>query len=214
MTIHKARNCYKKLMELNFGFRITLDRGTPFAFRSQEEAMRKLITGLATLSALAAGLTMIGSRAEAAAIPSPGGLRAAIDTIALTETVQLYVFGGRRYCWYDDGWQGPGWYWCGYRWREGIGWGGGYGWHGWRGGHRGERGVIERRGGERGVIERRGGERGVIERRGGERGGMQGGSQVGGQKSGGDGKGGGGKGDGGRVTAEISDASLIGRSGS
>ena len=98
-------------MELNFGFRVTFDRGTPFAFRSQEEAMRKFVTGLATLSALAVGLTMIGSRAEAAAIPAPGGLRAAIDTIALTETVQIYVFGGRRYCWYDDGWQGEGWYW-------------------------------------------------------------------------------------------------------
>ena len=71
--------------------------------------MRKFITGLATLTALAAGLPMIGSRAEAAAIPA-AGLRAAIDTFALTETVQLYVWGGRRYCWYDDGWQGPGWY--------------------------------------------------------------------------------------------------------
>ena len=145
--------------------------------------MRKFITGLATLSALA-GLTMIGSRAEAAAIPAPGALRAAIDTIALTETVQIYVFGGRRYCWYDDGWQGEGWYWCGYRWNRGYGWGGGYGWHGWSGGHRG--GAAVGRGG-------RGGGRAVV------RGGGGGGRAVvrGGGKGGG-GHGGGGKGGGGK----------------
>lgn len=44
---------------------------------------------------------------------------------------QLYVWGGHNYCWYGEGWRGPGWYWCGYRLRRGYGWGGGYGWHGW-----------------------------------------------------------------------------------
>jgi hypothetical protein len=53
------------------------------------------------------------------------------------ENVQLYVYGGRNYCWYDAGWEGPGWYWCGYAWRGGYGWGGLYGWNGWRGGHPG-----------------------------------------------------------------------------
>ena len=50
-----------------------------------------------------------------------------------------YIWGGRRYCWYYDGWRGPGWYWCGYRLREGFGWGGGWGWRGWhyRGDYRG-----------------------------------------------------------------------------
>src|SRR3569623_3206065 len=43
-----------------------------------------------------------------------------------------YYWGGRRYCWYFDGWRGPGLYWCGYGARYGYGWGGGYGWHGWR----------------------------------------------------------------------------------
>jgi hypothetical protein len=52
------------------------------------------------------------------------------------ETVQ-YIYGGRNYCWYDGGWDGPGYYWCGYAWRSGFGWGGGYGWQGWQGGHRG-----------------------------------------------------------------------------
>ncbi len=53
------------------------------------------------------------------------------------DSVQLFLFGGRHYCWYDAGWQGPGWYWCGYAWRGGYGWGGAYGWNGWHGGHPG-----------------------------------------------------------------------------
>ncbi|HZZ31714.1 MAG TPA: hypothetical protein VFE10_06935 [Phenylobacterium sp.] len=46
------------------------------------------------------------------------------------EAVQ-YFWGGRNYCWYFDGWHGPGWYWCGYRFRRGYGWGGPEGWRGW-----------------------------------------------------------------------------------
>lgn len=49
-----------------------------------------------------------------------------------------YIYGGRHYCWYDLGWRGPGFYWCGYGARRGYGWGGGVGWHGWsHGGYRG-----------------------------------------------------------------------------
>jgi hypothetical protein len=55
-----------------------------------------------------------------------------------------YLWGGRRYCWYGNAWNGPGWYRCGYAFRSGYGWGGGYGWNNWvwRGGHgwRGYRG--------------------------------------------------------------------------
>jgi hypothetical protein len=43
-----------------------------------------------------------------------------------------YVWGGKSYCWYDEGWNGPGWYWCGYALRSGLGWGGVAGWRGWR----------------------------------------------------------------------------------
>lgn len=46
--------------------------------------------------------------------------------------VGIYAYGGRRYCWYDSAWRGPGWYWCGYGARRGYGWGGGYGWNNWR----------------------------------------------------------------------------------
>ena len=39
------------------------------------------------------------------------------------QKTQVYVYGGRRYCFYVDAWNGPGWYRCGYGWREGYGWG-------------------------------------------------------------------------------------------
>jgi len=45
-----------------------------------------------------------------------------------------YAWGGYNYCWYPRGWRGPGWYWCGYAWRTGLGWGGPWAWgwgHGW-----------------------------------------------------------------------------------
>jgi hypothetical protein len=48
----------------------------------------------------------------------------------LLQNVQFF-FGGRQYCWYWDGWHGPGWYRCGYALRRGIGWGGPRGWRGW-----------------------------------------------------------------------------------
>jgi len=47
------------------------------------------------------------------------------------EDIEDYVFNGHQYCWYDDGWNGPGWYWCDYAWYRGYGWGGGEGWRGW-----------------------------------------------------------------------------------
>ena len=78
--------------------------------------------------ALLASTALMTARADAAAVPNSNGIRAAIDALSMVDNVQFYVFGGRRYCWYDDGWQGPGWYWCGYAWRHGYGWGGGYGW--------------------------------------------------------------------------------------
>ena len=50
---------------------------------------------------------------------------------AIAEQVQ-FRFGGRDFCWADDGWRGPGWYWCGYAYRPGFGWGGPVGWNNWR----------------------------------------------------------------------------------
>jgi hypothetical protein len=94
--------------------------------------MRKSLAGLTTLSAVVSGAALLSVPVEAAVFPGFSGLKAATATLALTETAQLYVFGGRRYCWYDDGWSGEGWYWCGYQFRRGIGYGGGVGFQGWR----------------------------------------------------------------------------------
>ena len=44
-----------------------------------------------------------------------------------------YFYGGQNYCWYGGGWDGPGFYRCGYAWRRGYGWGGPSGWRGWGG---------------------------------------------------------------------------------
>jgi hypothetical protein len=51
------------------------------------------------------------------------------------EKAQYFSFDDEDYCWYDDGWHGPGWYWCGYESSNGYGWGGPYGWNGWGGGY-------------------------------------------------------------------------------
>jgi hypothetical protein len=134
---------------------------------------------------LALGFGALGA-GPAAAWPSGGlaGLPSAIDV----QQAQFF-FDGRNYCWYDDGWHGPGFYWCGYSWRRGFGWGGGYGWHGWQGGRRG---AIHR-----------GGERRSFSGSGGQRRSLGGGGGGGGQMrtfsggGGGGGKGGGGKGGGG-----------------
>jgi hypothetical protein len=56
--------------------------------------------------------------------------------LSSVERTQYYSFGNNDYCWYDDGWQGPGWYSCGDEWGNGFGWGGPYGWNGWGGGCR------------------------------------------------------------------------------
>jgi hypothetical protein len=56
-------------------------------------------------------------------------LKAAAYSIDLTEKTVVYIVDGRRYSFYFDGWNGPGWYRCGYAWRRGPGWGGLYGYH-------------------------------------------------------------------------------------
>lgn len=99
--------------------------------------MRNLIIGTATALSLLSGSAV--TNAAPAAPPAQllfGGDRVG-DTPSL-EQVQFF-FSGRNYCWYFNGWRGPGYYWCGYAWRHGLGWGGGRGWNGWYG-HGGGRG--------------------------------------------------------------------------
>ena len=81
-------------------------------------------TGLALAMAMGFALPLAAS-AEAAM----GG---ALPPAQLLPVEQAqFFFLGHNFCWYDDGWQGPGWYWCNYAWNTGYGWGGGDGWRGW-----------------------------------------------------------------------------------
>jgi hypothetical protein len=121
---------------------------------------------------------------EAAPIADQSAVRQTAIDLRGVEKAQ-FVWGGRNYCWYDTGWRGPGWYWCGYAWRSGLGWGGGLGWHGWRWhGHRGghwQRGRGGHHGG-RGRGGHRGGHGGAGHR-GGHHGGGRGGHRGGGGRA-------------------------------
>jgi hypothetical protein len=82
--------------------------------------------------AIAAALGLGGASAAQAGIGDGAlGARTPLTSASQVENAQ-FLFGGQNYCWYDDGWSGPGWYWCGYAFRTGLGWGGGDGFHGWR----------------------------------------------------------------------------------
>src|SRR5580698_5375569 len=93
--------------------------------------MRKLLLGIAAATLLFGASTTMA--AEPTTVQLSDGVYRDAQQPAL-DSVALYVYGGRNYCWYDGGWRGRGYYWCGYAWRRGYGWGGGYGWRGWGGG--------------------------------------------------------------------------------
>lgn len=147
---------------------------------SREDAMRRLIVFLIVTATLAFGTTIVGEQAQAALIDNPIGLRTAADELAAVETVQFF-WRGREYCWYEYGWRGPGWYWCGYRLRRGFGWGGPLGWRGWR------RPVVVRPGINRPGINRPGGNRPGVNRPGANRPGVNrpGGNRPGANRPGG-----------------------------
>jgi hypothetical protein len=92
--------------------------------------MRKLILAAATATALAATGVMMSGLAQAAATGPSTGVRAAVEDLDMVQNAQ-FVFEGRRHCWYTRGWNGAGWYRCGYASRRGHGWGGAEGWNGW-----------------------------------------------------------------------------------
>jgi hypothetical protein len=83
------------------------------------------------ICAAVASLALLGAVGQANALPFDRFTAAAVPSDI--EQAQFF-YGGRNYCWYDDAWRGPGFYWCGYAWRRGFGWGGGAGWRGWHGG--------------------------------------------------------------------------------
>lgn len=77
-----------------------------------------------------AGFMTVGWQAGAAPVGGAAQLDRQLEDLAVLQGVQYWQ--GRQYCWYDEGWRGPGWYRCGYAWRRGYGWGGARGWQNWR----------------------------------------------------------------------------------
>jgi hypothetical protein len=88
--------------------------------------MRKLALALCAASALVGAHIVVQ---PAVAGVAPAGAIPAAPANALEEV--QYRWRGRSYCFYPDGWNGPGWYQCGLRHRRGMGWGGPMGWRGW-----------------------------------------------------------------------------------
>ena len=149
------------------------------------------LTLTAAVALIASGVLV--DRLQAAPIAPSEGLRAALGSLDIVEKAQVLIWRGRRYCWYDDGWQGPGFYWCGYAWRQGFGWGGGSGWHGWQHGReqqgrerqrgRQQQGTSPQGGKKQQGISPQGGQKQGGEKQGGQK--QQGISPQGGQKPGG-----------------------------
>jgi len=120
--------------------------------------MRNFLLAASAAVALLASPMLVNSANAAPA--APAGIGATADTLNVVDHVQ-YAWRGHNYCWYPLGWHGPGWYWCGYGSRRGLGWGGPVGWNSWvyRSGPRVvvRRGVVVRRAPvhRRGVVVRR-----------------------------------------------------------
>jgi hypothetical protein len=83
-----------------------------------------------SLAAATGAGAIIMNTAQAAPVAVSSQLGAIADRLSPIEKTQ-FIIGGREYCWYEDGWNGPGWYRCGYYLRPGFGWGGPSGWHNW-----------------------------------------------------------------------------------
>ena len=109
--------------------------------------MRKLLF----VGAAAVALAMSSSSGHAMSINIGAGLKPALDATGMIQKAAVFIIEGNRYCFYFNGWHGPGWYRCGFAWRRNLGWGGEYGWQSWsygpaerRYGHGGrDRGTIE-----------------------------------------------------------------------
>jgi len=90
--------------------------------------MRKLALALALCAASALAGANLAIQPAMAGV-APAGPIPAMPANGLDEV--QYRWNGRSYCFYFDGWNGPGWYRCGWRHRRGMGWGGPTGWRGW-----------------------------------------------------------------------------------
>lgn len=65
--------------------------------------------------AAAAAVVLAAGSAQASPLNALRGTQLAVDDFELIQNVQ-------RYCFYLDGWRGPGFYRCGFRNRRGLGW--------------------------------------------------------------------------------------------
>ena len=64
---------------------------------------------------IAAGtFAAVATQANAVSVPV-GGMNPALAETDLIEQAAVYVYEGRRFCFYFNGWHGPGWYHCGSR---------------------------------------------------------------------------------------------------
>jgi hypothetical protein len=80
--------------------------------------------------AIAAGALLVATQANAGSFPV-NTLNGVSSDLVDQVAVRVYVHEGHRYCFYFNGWHGPGWYRCGFAFRRGLGWGGVYGWNSW-----------------------------------------------------------------------------------
>ncbi len=97
--------------------------------------MSHLSPALRVLVLVALASLPFANGAEAGLADNAGSALSSFGRFSPLQTVQYYSFDDADYCWYDDAWNGPGWYWCGDEWDSGYGWGGPYGWNGWGGGY-------------------------------------------------------------------------------
>ncbi|MDB5482705.1 MAG: uncharacterized protein JWO83_3758, partial [Caulobacteraceae bacterium] len=99
-----------------FSLHIPRDSVVQDAFSEQlktiqpETEMKLTLLGAAVFATALAGGAPAQERALTAQLGPQGGA-------LIPASFQLYMFGGRQFCWYASAWRGPGWYWCGYAWR-------------------------------------------------------------------------------------------------
>jgi hypothetical protein len=105
-------------------------------FNEDHPAMYKVGTIVGAVSLLSASITLALPN-EAAALPvlQPDALVAQPLPVEKTD----YFYGGRNYCFYPNGWRGPGFYLCGFPYRRGFFFAPGF-FHGGRGGFGGRGG--------------------------------------------------------------------------
>ena len=84
-----------------------------------------MFRGLSLTAALLAFFSLPLSNAAIAGVADNAG--GVVDLLKRTAPVMKAQYeSSDGYCWYDQGWRGPGWYLCGDEWDNGVGWGGGF----------------------------------------------------------------------------------------